>query len=53
MASEQTNMYEVIAQAVAEAVRAAMQAMAAAGNERAQNMGPRLGGPKMKQPNFN
>ena len=43
MASEQTNKHEVIAQAVAEATQAAMQAMAAAGNERAQNIGPRLG----------
>ena len=43
MASEQTNTNETIAQAVAEATRAAIQAMAVAGAERAQNMGPRLG----------
>ena len=46
-------MHEVIAHAVAEAVRAAIQAMPAAGNERAQNTGPILGGPKMKEPSFN
>ena len=37
---------------MAEAMRA-IKAMAAAGTERSQNMGPRLGGPAMKQPNFN
>ena len=47
------NTHEVIAQAVAEASRAAIQAIATVGNERAQNMGPRLGRPAMKQPNFN
>ena len=34
-------------------MRAAIQAMAATGNERSQNIGPRLGKPAMKQPNFN
>ena len=34
MASKQTNIHTVIAQAVAEAPRAAIQAMAAAGNEK-------------------
>ena len=53
MASVLTNTHEVIAQAVAEAMRAAIQAIAAAGAERYQNTGPRLGGPRMKQPNFN
>ena len=45
------NAYEAIAQAVAEATRAAIKAMAVA--ERAHNVGLRLGGPMMKQPNFN
>ena len=40
MASKQTNTHEVIAQAVAEAIRAAIQAMGTAGNEKAQNTGP-------------
>ena len=50
MASKQMNMHEVIAQVMAEAMIVAIQAMAAAGNERSQNIGPRLGGPTMKQP---
>ena len=53
MASEQTNTHAVIALAVAEVMRAAIQTMAAAGNERAQNAGPKLGSPTMKHPNFN
>ena len=53
MASEQTNANEAIVQAVAEATRAAIQAMAVAGVERTQNVGPRLDGPMMKQPTFN
>ena len=40
-------------QAVAEATRAAIQAMAVAGAERTQNAGPRVGRPVMKQPTFN
>ena len=52
MASEQTNTNEVIPQAAAEATRAAVQAIAVAGAERPQNVGPRLGRPVMKQPNF-
>ena len=52
MANEQTNMHGVIPQAVAEATRAAVQAMAEAGNERAQNTGPRLGRTPTKQPNL-
>ena len=43
MASKQTNLHEVIVKAVAELMRAAIQAMAAAGNERAQNTGQRIG----------
>ena len=38
---------------MAEATRAALQVMAATESERAQNTGPRLGEPAMKQPNFN
>ena len=53
MASEQTNTHEVISQAVAEAMRTTIQAKAVAGNERAQNTGPRLLRAIMKQPNFN
>ena len=53
MASEQTNSNEAIALIVAEALKAATQAMAVAGTERAQNMRPRLGRPMMKQPTFN
>ena len=45
---------EAIAKAVAEATRAAIQAMAAAMAERPQSMaGPKIGGPAMKQPSFN
>ena len=50
MANEPTN---AIAQAVADATRGAIQALAAARAERTQNAGPRLDGPMMKQPNFN
>ena len=53
MASEGTNANESIAKAVAEATRAGIQAIAAAVMERAQDMGPRLGRPAMKQSNFN
>ena len=53
MASEQTNSSEAITQAVAEAKRVAIQAMAEAGAERTQNAGPRLGRPVMEQPTFN
>ena len=52
MASKQTNTHEVITQAVAEAMRAAIQAMSAAESERAQNTGLRLSRPIMKEPNF-
>ena len=50
MASELTNANEAIAQAVAEATTAAMQAIAVARTEGTQNVGPRLGGPMMKKP---
>ena len=52
MASDQTNDKEAITQAVAVATRAAIQAMAAAGAERTQNAGPRLGRSMLKQPTF-
>ena len=54
MASEQAIANEVIAKAVAEATRAAIQAMAAAMTERPQSAaGLKIGGPAMKQPTFN
>ena len=40
MASEQTNTYEAIVQAVTEATRAAIHAIPVAGAERTQNVGP-------------
>ena len=40
-------------QAVGEATRAAIQAMAVARAERTQNVGPRVGRSMMKQPTFN
>ena len=48
MASEQTNTNKAIAQELAEATKAVIQAIALAGAERTQNVGPRLGGPMMK-----
>ena len=54
MAREQVIASEVIAKAVAEATRAAIQPMAVAVAERPQSMaGPKIGGPDMKQPTFN
>ena len=53
MASEQTSANEAKVQAVAEATRATIEAMAAARAERTQNAGPRLGRPVIKQPTFN
>ena len=53
MASEQTIAKEAIAQAVAEATRAAIKAMAAARAERTQNARLILGRLAMKQPTFN
>ena len=50
IASEQTNTNEAIMQAVAEATRAAIQAMVRA--ERIQDTGSRLGRLIMKQPTF-
>ena len=52
MASEQTSASEAIDKAVAEATIPAIQTMAVARAERAKIVGPRLGGPMMKQPNF-
>ena len=52
MATEQANTYEAIMQAVAEAVRTAIQTMAMAGEERTQNVGPILGRPFMKELTF-
>ena len=49
MATEQTNANEAIGQAVAQATKAAIQAMAVAGPERTQNAGPKLGMSIMKQ----
>ena len=53
MTSEQIKTNEAIVQAVAEATRTAIQAMAVARAERTQNTGPRVGGPMMKEPTFN
>ena len=54
MVSEQIIMNETIAKAVAEATRAAIQAMAATTAERPQGAaGPKICGPAMKQPTFN
>ena len=53
MASEQVTMNETVAKAVAEAMRVAIQAMAAATKERPQSVArPKIGGPAMKQPIF-
>ena len=54
MASKQTTMIETIAKAVAEAMRLAIQAMAATTAERPQSMaGPKIGRPAMNQPTLN
>ena len=53
MASEQTSTNEAIAQIMAVATRVAIQAIALTRPERTQNVGPRLGGPMMKEPTFN
>ena len=54
MANEHMIANEAVAKAVAEATKAAIQAMAAATAERPQNVaGPKIGGPAMKQPSFN
>ena len=54
MAIEQVIANEAIVKAMAEATKAAIQAMAAAVAERPQSMtGPKIGGPAMKQPTFN
>ena len=54
MASEQAIVNEVIAKAVAEATRVAIQAIAAAAMERPQRaVRPEIGRPAMKQSTFN
>ena len=54
MASEQAIANDVIAKAVAEVTRVAIQAMTAATAERPQSLaGPKIGRPAMKQPTFN
>ena len=50
MTSEQTNVNEYRAQAVAKAARMAIQTMSAAST--GENVGPRMCGPMMKQPTF-
>ena len=52
MANDQSKVNEVITQAVAEAERVKIEAMAAGGVERTENAGPRLGRPIMRQPTF-
>ena len=49
MVNEQSNANEVLAQVMVEAASTTIQAMAAAGAERIQNLGPRLDRPKIKQ----
>ena len=59
MATEQTNITEAIAKAMAEAARAAVQAISVTGVENntryegTQNVGPKMGRLMMKQPTFN
>ena len=54
MVRDQAIANKLIAKAVAEVTRAAIQAMAATMVERPQCMtGPKPGGPAMKQPTFN
>ena len=50
--AEQTVMNEVIAKAVAEATRAAIETMVES-HQRQEVQGTKLGGPAMKQPQFN
>ena len=54
MASKQVIASEAIAKPVAEVIRAAIQAMAAATAERPQSVAePKIGRPAMKEPSFN
>ena len=59
MATEQTNITEAVAQAMAETAREVVQAMAVArtenctGHEGTQNAGPKIGGTVMKQQTVN
>ena len=50
--ADQTVMNEVITKAVAEATRAVIQTMVEL-HQRQEVQGPKLGGPVMKQPQFN
>ena len=55
MANEQTNSNEYIAQAVTEAAKVAVQAMAMTSrenNQRTHNVGPKVGSPLMRQLTF-
>ena len=55
MATKQANTTEAVVQVVAEAARAVLQAMAMANadnDQRAQSVGPKLGGPIIKQLTF-
>ena len=52
MESEQANANEAVARTEAT-TGAAIQAMTVATLERPQNVGPKMGGPAVKQPNFN
>ena len=52
--AEQMEMSEVIAKAVAEAMRITIQTMAETQLRMAENLqGPKIGGPVLKQPQFN
>ena len=53
MPSEQISQNEFIAQAVAEAARAASQTMAVASTSRQENAGFKMSGSIMKQPTLN
>ena len=54
MVNEQSTVSETIVKAVVESTRVALQAIAAAAVNRPQTMvGPKIGGPAMKQPTFN
>ena len=50
MTNEQSNTNKIIAQAVTEAARVAIQAMTPGRAERTQNVGPRVGMHIIKQP---
>ena len=52
METEQTNIIEAIVQEVAEEAMAVTRAQNNIRCERTQNVGPKIGGPVMKQPIF-